>query len=132
MALTDQQMSDVRRYAGYALVGTTMQINTDQDVVFLMFGMVNMSLYTRLTTMSAVEETTLTGVYLINLAMIEAAIPAASANLDTDQAAVWYHNKREVVDRTALFNKWRREMCAFLGLPPGPGLGDGSLSLARC
>src|SRR6185312_10025014 len=131
MALTAQQMSDTRRYLGYALVGTTMQIDDNEDVVYMTFGLVYMSLYTRLTTLLPEEETTLTTVYLPNLATLETAIVGAGANLDTDQASVWKHNKDEVSDRIGLYNKWRREMCAFIGLPPGPGLGDGGMAIAR-
>jgi hypothetical protein len=32
-------------------------------------------------------------------------------------------------ERSNLFDDWRRRLCAFLGLPPGPGLGDGGIAL---
>ncbi len=131
MALTDQQLTDVRRYAGYQVAGLTMPITDDQDLVYITYGMTVMSLHRRLTSLSATEENVLTTFYLANLATLEAAIPAAGANLDTDQAAVWFHNKNEVADRTALFNKVRRDMCGFLGIPPGPALGSGGLSVVR-
>lgn len=131
MALTDAQMTDVRRFAGYPLSGTTMQITNTQDVVYMFFGVLEMSLYTRLTTLSASEETILT-TYLTTLYGLETAIPAASGNLDTDQASVWVHNQSEVTDREALFDMWRRRMCAFVGIAPGPGLaGGGVLTLSR-
>ncbi len=129
--LTDQQLADTRRYLGYSLVGTTMQINDNQDVVYLSFGLVYMSLYTRLTTLRPEEESTLISVYLTNLAALEAAIPAAGANLDTAEASVWKHNKNEVRDRTILFNQTRRMLCGFIGVPPGPGLGDGGMTISR-
>lgn len=132
MALTDAQMADVRRFAGYALNGTTQTITINNDTVYMRFGMVTMSLYQRLTSLSAVEETVLTANYLANLTTLETAIVGASANLDTDSASVWKHNKNEVNDRSDLFNKWRRDMCSFLGLAPGPGVGDGSIRLIRC
>jgi len=62
--------------------------------------------------------------YLAQLYALEAAIPAASANLDTAEASVWIHNPDEVEERTALFDNWRRRLCGFLGLPPGPELGE--------
>lgn len=49
------------------------------------------------------EETTLQNIYLSNLSTLEADIPTASSNLDTDRAAVWYHNKNEVSDRYKLY-----------------------------
>ena len=58
---------------------------------------------------------------------------AAGANLDTDVAAVWTHNKREVADREALFTNLRKKLCEFLGVPPGPAFnsasGGGSMQL---
>lgn len=121
--LTDAQMTDVRRYAGYWLVGTTQPVTANTDTVYVRFGMTVMSLYTRLTTFSASEEAVLVNTYLAKLATLETDIVGSAANLDTDVAAVWTHNKREVQDRTALFDMWRQRMCEFIGLPPGPGLG---------
>ncbi len=67
--------------------------------------------------------------YLTNLCTLEAAVPGAGGNLDTDQAAVWTHNKSEVQDRSALLDDWRRRLCGFLGIPPGPSLGNGGVFL---
>jgi hypothetical protein len=67
--------------------------------------------------------------YLTSLRTLEGAIPGAGGNLDTDQAAVWTHNKGEVQDRSALFDDWRRRLCGFLGVPPGPSLGTGGVFL---
>lgn len=132
MALTAQQLSDTRRWMGYAVVGTTITLSDKNDIVYGVFGMITMSLYTRLTTLTAQEETTLINVYLTNLAAMETAIVGVSANLDTDQAAVWYHNKNEQSDRDRLFDTWRRRMCAFIGFPPGQGVGsNSSVSLRR-
>lgn len=120
--LTEAQMTDCRRYMGYQAVGTTMVITGNTDLVYASFGMVTMSLYTRLTTLTASEETVLLG-YLTQCATLEAAILTASDNLDTDAAAVWTHNKNEVADRAALFTQWRHRLCAFLGFPAGAGIG---------
>lgn len=129
--LTDAQLTDVRRFMGYQLAGTTMTITNDQDLVYGRFGMVIMSLHTRLTSLSASEESVLINTYLTNLYALENAIPTVSDNLDTDQAAVWKHNAREQADRDRLFDSWRRRMCAFIGFAPGPGLGSGGVSLIR-
>jgi hypothetical protein len=53
----------------------------------------------------------------------------AAQNLDTDQAAVWTHNRDEVPDRTTLFDDWRRRLCSFFGLPPGPGLASSGITI---
>lgn len=129
--LTDAQLTDTRRFMGYQLAGTTMTITNDQDLVYGRFGMVIMSLHARLTSLSASEESVLITTYLANLYTLENAIPAVSANLDTDQAAVWKHNAREQSDRDRLFDSWRRRMCAFIGFAPGPGLGNGGIALIR-
>ena len=131
MALTDAQMTDVRRFAGYQVTGTTQQITSTNDIVYLVYGMVQMSLYNRLTTLSVAEELILTSNYLVNLTKLEQDILGASANMDTEKASVWTWNRHEVSDRVSLYNKWRRDMCAFLGLRPGPALGDGTLALVR-
>lgn len=131
MALTDSQLTDVRRFMGYPLAGTTMAITDDQDIVYGYFGMVVMSLHKRLTTLSASEESVLIATYLTNLYALEVAITGAGANLDTDAAAVWTHNKNEVSDRMKLFDGWRRRLCQFIGIAPGPALGNGGIQLVR-
>ena len=129
--LTDAQLTDVRRFMGYPLAGTTMTITNDQDIVYGRFGMVIMSLHQRLTTLSASEESVLINTYLTNLYTLESAIPATSDNLDTEQAAVWRHNANEQRDRDRLFDSWRRRLCEFIGFAPGLILGDGGISVAR-
>lgn len=120
--LTDSQITDARRFAGYAAPGTSMVINANTDTVFVQYGGTTMSLFTRLTSLSATEEAVLTGVYLANLNTLEGAVPLAGANLDTEAAAVWTHNANEVRDRLALLAQWSLRMCGFLGVAPGPGL----------
>lgn len=56
------------------------------------------------------------------LERLDAAVLEAADNLDTDQAAVWVRNKREVRDRKDLLNSRRRDLAAFLGVPMGPGM----------
>lgn len=131
MALTDAQITDVRRYAGFQLAGTPA-LTSNNDITYLVFGTRQMSLIERLNSLSASEESVLINTYLTNLNTLESAIVAAAANLDTDEAAVWKHNKSEVADRERLFDGWRRRMCAFLGFSPGPGIGSGAqVSLSR-
>jgi len=131
MALTDAQITDVRRFAGFQLAGTP-GLTANNDIAYLVFGQRQMSLIERLSSLSASEEAVLINTYLTNLTTLESAIVAAAANLDTDQAAVWTRNKQEVQDRERLFDSWRRRMCAFLGFAPGPGIGSSAqVSLSR-
>jgi hypothetical protein len=85
MALTDAQLADTRRFLGYQIVGTTAPVNANQDMVYVTYGFTYMSLYTRLTSLSSVEEATLTSVYLTNLTQLESDIVGARANLEAQQ-----------------------------------------------
>jgi hypothetical protein len=67
--------------------------------------------------------------YLGTLTTLELAVPTASDNLDTDQAAVWTRNKDEVTDRIKLLDEWSRRLCGFLGVPAGPALSSGTIPL---
>lgn len=131
VALSAQQLSDTRRYAGYPLLADTVA----DDFRDLAYGWVSpgvwQTLQHRLTNLRPEEESTIVNVYLAALATLESAIPGAGANLDTDQAAVWKHNKDEVRDRSRLFDAWRRRLCGFIGIAPGPTLGSGGVQISR-
>ncbi len=64
--------------------------------------------------------------YLGTLSTLEVAVPQVADNLDTDQASVWTHNKNEQDDRLRLLDEWRRRLCGFIGIPPGPSLSSGT------
>lgn len=53
---------------------------------------------------------------------LEAAIFTSGSNLDTNKAAVWERNPNEIRDRQQLYRLRRLDLCAFMGVPPGPGL----------
>lgn len=128
--LTDQQLVDTRRYMGYPMLGDT-KADDNSDMAY---GWVSpgtwQTLAHRLKTLRPEEETIVIN-FLTTLSTLEAAIPASGDNLDTDQAAVWYHNKNEVRDRTKLYSQWRRQLCNFVGIAPGPGLGDDIVRVVR-
>lgn len=114
--LSDAEKTDIRRYAGYPVYGQGVG-----DATFNRFTVVYELLEYRMNVLTAAELAVVRS-KLSDLATLDAAIPATSTNLDTDQAAVWYHNKNEMRDRVQLFN-WRRiDLCAFLGVPPGVGI----------
>jgi len=114
---TDAEKVDIRRFCGFQAFGATAT---------QAFGYRFMTHYGtleyRINNYTAAEEDVIRSTYLANLGPLETAIFGAGTNLDTDAAAVWIHNKREVADRTALFDQVRRQLCAFIGIPPGPGL----------
>ena len=121
---TDEQLVDIRRYTGYPVYG-------DGAVVFPYPWLLRtyLALEYRMQHISQSEGLVVVNTYLANLTMLETAIPTTSDNLDTDQAAVWTHNRNELRDRSALFDSWRKRLCNFLGVPPGPNFGGCSTAL---
>ncbi|MBV9784786.1 MAG: hypothetical protein JO264_13335 [Acidisphaera sp.] len=119
MAFLDTEKTDIRRFCGYPAYGGTPS-GFQSWRFYQAYGLMEY----RLNNLSPAEEQVVRN-YLATLSTLEAAIPAASGNLDTDQAAVWSRNTNEPGDRMALFDGWRRRLCGFLGLPPGPDLATG-------
>lgn len=107
---------DIRRYCGYPPYGTGAVV-FPEPWVFRYY----LALEARLSNMTASEADAIK-LYLTDLRTLETALPAASANLDTNRAAVWVHNKNELSDRAALYQTWRLELCGTVGIPPGPYL----------
>lgn len=131
MPLTSAQMADARRYAGYPMLADTAVSDTYDWAYGSVYTGVFQTLNHRLTNMKPEEETVLINTYLTNLNALESAIPASGADLDTNVAAVWERNPEEVQDRMDLFDQWRRRMCGFIGVAPGPALGDGGMQILR-
>jgi len=129
--LTDAQKLDVRRWAGYPLTADAPASDSEDDAVVFTRRLWS-TLEHRLNNLTAAEEDVMSNVYLSNLATLEAAIPAMTDSLDTDSAGTWKANPLEMSQRSSLFNKWRREMCSFIGVEPGPGLGAGGMTVVRC
>ncbi|AQW28646.1 hypothetical protein ACKZDW_07925 [Ralstonia syzygii subsp. celebesensis] len=119
--LTDAEKVDVRRFAGYGNYGQQALPASGYR-----FSTAYGTLEYKLNTLLPDEESTLRTVFLTRLRTLETdLVDQTTQNLDTDQAAVWVHNKNEHRDRRALFFDFRRQMCGFLGIPPGPNLGKG-------
>ena len=120
MAFSDAERTDIRRHCGYPAYGSGAEgfqgWRFHQAYGLLEFRMMRMS---------GAEEV-VTRQYLVTLATLEQAVPESAAMMDTEQAAVWKRNPRELRERTALFDDWRRRFCGFFGVPPGPALGGRS------
>jgi hypothetical protein len=116
MVLTEAERTDIRRHCGYPALGGSAAGSVER----LYYSQSGLLEY-RMSNLSP-SEIIIARRYLITLGTLEAAIPRAGENLDTDQASVWTHNKTEVRDRLELFDTWRRRLCEFLGVPGGPGL----------
>lgn len=117
--LTEQQKVDVRRHCGFPVFG---QFNSTSPSTFgYRYYTQYLILEYRMNNLAVAEELTLTNVYLAQCNSLESAIPTASSNLDTDRAAVWYHNKYEVRDRFALYTLWSNRLIEYMGLEsPSP------------
>ncbi|MDR3520426.1 MAG: hypothetical protein P4L54_02305 [Acidocella sp.] len=123
VTFTDAQKVDVRRFCGYPAFGASAAGFSNWRF-FQAYG----TLEFRLNNL-APAEIAVTVQYISTLAALEAAIPPSSANLDTESAAAWVHNDHEITDRTTLFDSWRRRLCGFLGVLPGPSLSDAGINL---
>ncbi|MHA3052521.1 hypothetical protein [Acinetobacter sp. ANC 4640] len=121
MAFTDAEKTDIRRYCGYPVFGG-QPTQAFGHRFYQQYG----TLEFRLNNLQASEEAVIRTTYLTNLQQLETDIVGTRSNLDTDQAAVWTHNKNEQRDREQLFDSWRRKLCGFLGIPPGAALGAGN------
>lgn len=125
MAFTTAEKVDIRRFCGYGLYGTGSPLPASGYRFSTQYGVLEY----KMNTLGAEEEAVVRTTYLANLATLEQAIFSVSGNLDTAQAAVWTHNKNELKDRTNLFNQVRRDFCGFLGITPGPELGNGGITV---
>jgi hypothetical protein len=119
MSLTDAEKTDARRFCGYPAYGAG-SAGFQNWRFYQAYGLMEF----RLNNLAPAEEAVLRR-YLATLLSLEFAVPRSGENLDTDQAAVWTHNRSETEDRAALFDDWRRRLCGFLGMPPGPALASG-------
>ncbi len=120
---TDGQKADVRRFCGFPAYGAG-PAGFSSWRFFQAYGTLEFKLNNL-----APAEIAITLQYLTTLASLEAVIPSTSENLDTETAAVWTHNAHELRDRTNLFDAWRRRLCGFLGVPPGPALEQSGITL---
>jgi len=119
MAFTDAEKVDVRRHCGYPMFGD----QPTQDFGYRFYQHYQ-TLEFRMQHAQPEEETAIRS-YITNCNTLELALLGSSANLDTDQAAVWKHNKNEIGDRSQLYGLWRRKLCDFFGIPSGPGFKTG-------
>lgn len=119
----DSEKTDIRRFCGYPAYGAGAA-GFQSWRFFQAYGLLEY----RLNNLAPAEEQVVRN-FLNTLGPLESAIPSAAGNLDTDRASVWTHNPDEVRERQKLFDDWRRRLCGFLGVPPGPALVDGGITL---
>jgi hypothetical protein len=122
-ALSEAEKVDIRRFCGYPPYGAA-PAGMQSWRYFQVYGLLEF----RLNNIST-SEILIARRYLGTLVSLELAVPAASDNLDTDQASMWTRNKDELTDRIHLLDEWRRRLCGFLGVAAGPALSRGSATL---
>lgn len=115
LPLADAERVAARRHLGYPVYGNEAGANQGWRY-FQWYGQLEF----RLANLTPIELQEIRRQLAI-LERLDAAVLDAADNLDTDQAAVWIRNKREVKDRKDLLNTRRRDLAAFLGIPMGPG-----------
>lgn len=115
-SLSDAERVDTRRFCGYPAYGNGAS-GFQSWRFFEAYG----TLEFRLTNL-APSELQVVRQYLATLYGLEQAVPSAAVNLDTDQAAVWKHNRTEIIERAGLLDQWCRRLALFIGIPPGPSL----------
>ena len=123
MAFSDPEKTDIRRFCGYPAFGAANS-SFQNWRFFQAYGLMEF----RMNNLSDAEAVVVRR-YLATLTTLELAIPSAGSNLDTDQASVWTRNRDELRDRAKLFDDWRRRLCGFFGIPPGPALGETGVNL---
>jgi len=116
--LTDEEKTEIRRFCGYAALGDAASGESSWRF-FRNTG----TLEWRLNTLAEAERKRMR-YFLLTLGQMERAVLCASETLDTQVASVWTRNTRELSERMRLFDWWRRRLCGFLGIMPGPDLRD--------
>ncbi len=119
---TDQERTDMRRMMGYPEYGSG---NNGAQFFGYRFFVEYGTMEYRMTNMSPAEYQTARGI-LAQCFSIETAIGGMYATLNVDTAAVFKRNANELRDRQAQYTYWRKELCRFIGLEPGPGLRGGN------
>jgi hypothetical protein len=123
MDFTDFEKTDIRRFCGYPAYGAGAS-GFQGWRFFQAYGLLEY----RLNNLSDAEEAVVR-TYLGTLRGLEVGVPQTAQAMDTDQAAVWTRNKDEMRDRLMLLDEWRRRLCAFLGVPPGPTFVSSGITL---
>ena len=112
--LSDAQKDDVRRHCGFPVFG--LGVGTTPPTFGYRYYEWYLILEYRMNNLSQNQADLLNNTYIANCNILEQQILGASNNLDTDRAAVWWHNKNEVPDRFKLYKLWCDRTIEFMGL----------------
>lgn len=112
--LTYAQKDDVRRHCGFPVFG--LGVGTTPPTFGYRYNTWYLILEYRMNNLGENQAQLLINVYINNCNQLEQSILSASPNLDTERAAVWWHNKNEVRDRFDLYKLWCMRTIEFMGL----------------
>lgn len=112
MSFTESEKVEIRKFCGFPLKG-----NSNTTVFGWRFMVWWGSLEFRLNNLSSEEESEIRLIYLPQLRLIQNDLYASYIDLDTNKAAVWERNPKEISDKRKLYNMARRDLCEFLGIP---------------
>ncbi len=111
----------MRGFCGYPIYGGQGSVGFVGWRFFQAYGLLEY----RMNNLSAYEAQEVRG-RVTEIMVLDAAVPGAGSNLDTDAASVWTHNKQEVRDRQQLLELRCKRLCQAVGVPPGPEFGCGN------
>lgn len=114
----DDVKVDVRRFCGYGSYGFGATGFFEMGWFLPSYQVLEL----RIETLTVSEYARVTGLYLSNLYQIETDIFNTRQTVNIQQAAVYTRNLNEVRERHSEFSWWRRQLCSFFGIPPGPEL----------
>ncbi len=82
----------------------------------------------RMNSLTASEFSRVSNLYLANLLQIEQDIFNTRLTVNIDTAAIYKRNLNEGRERHAEFDWWRRQLCKFFGIMPGPELSGAGMN----
>lgn len=112
MPFTESEKVEIRKFCGYPLKG-----NSNTTVFGWRFMVWWGALEFRLNNLSIEEEGEIKNLYLPQLRLMQSDLYASYDDLDTNKAAVWDRNPKEISDKRKLYLLARKDLCEFLGVP---------------
>jgi hypothetical protein len=123
--LTAAEKTDVRRFVGFGVTGAHDYLEPETQTT-------STALDTVLNTLSGDQSAVVRTRYLARLVVLEDDLFDAREDLDTNKAAVWERNTSELLEKEQLFTQMRYRLAQFVGILPGPGIGQLITAPASC
>jgi hypothetical protein len=119
LAVVDEDTKvDIRRMCGYGSYGVGATGFFEMGFFIPSYQVLEL----RMNTLTASEFSRVTNNYLAKCLQLEQDIYDTRETVNIDTAAVYKRNLNEGRERHNEFNYWRRALCQFFGIDPGPQL----------